>query len=241
MNILADFQGLFSLNGLISLIILSILELVLGVDNIIFISLVLTKLPEERRFKARIIALSLAFIMRVIMLYFLVWLSRITTTLFFISTLDVSVGDILYFIGGAYLTISSVMEIIKHLDKKDKLHAVTTTYYRSIILQIVFVDMLFSFDTIFTAIGISPNFIIMVLAVAIGMVFMIYISVKLSGFLEKHPTIKTLALSYIIAVGLLLITKALHVGIPMVFFYAATTAFIVVALLSFIMRPKKKS
>ncbi len=220
MDFQAELQALFSLQGLITLVILSSLELILGVDNIIFISLILTKIPGEKRFKTRVTALSLAFVMRIFMLFCLVWLTGITSTLFTISNFHVSISDILYLIGGTYLTITSLKELIKHLKKKDDVEVFSTKIYDSIILQIVLVDMLFSFDTVFTAIGVTPNFLLMVLAIAIGMVFMVYISGKLSGFLEKHPIVKTLALCFLILIGLLLITKGVELELPSVYLYA---------------------
>jgi len=221
MNFQGELQTLFTLHGLVSLIILSLLELVLGIDNIIFISLLITKIPEKKRFKARVTALSLAFVMRIIMLFCLVWLSRITSTLCTVSNFQVSLRDILFFIGGAYLIYNTVKEIIKHLHSKEVKSTIQQGVYKSILLQIVVIDMLFSFDSIFTAIGLIPNFIIMALAVGLGMVFMIYLSGQTSKFIEKHPAIKTLALCFIIVVGLLLVAEAFHIEVPKGYLYAA--------------------
>ncbi len=230
MNFQADLHALFSLNGLVSLLTLALLELVLGVDNIIFISLLVIKLPEGKRFKARVTGLSLAFVMRIIMLFCLVWLSHITTTLFTVSTFQVTIRDVLYLIGGSYLTFNTIKEIAEHLkrkshhkDEKDKKHK----SYNSIIFQIVMVDILFSFDSIFTAIGLNPNLVIMALAVGIGMVFMIFLAGYTSKFIEKHPAVKTLALCFIIAVGLMLVSEAFHLEIPKIFLYAALATGIV--------------
>jgi predicted tellurium resistance membrane protein TerC len=221
MNFQADLQALLSLHGLISLCILALLELVLGVDNIIFISLLIAKIPEERRFNARITGLSLAFVMRIIMLFCLVWLSRISTTLFSISVFQVSIKDILFFIGGAYLMVSTIRELVNHLYSKTEDNTPKQPIYKSIILQIVVVDVLFSFDSIFTAIGIIPNLIIMGLAVGLGMVFMIYLSGQTSKFIEKNPSVKTIALCFIIAVGLMLVTEAFHFEVPKEYLYVA--------------------
>lgn len=221
MNFYAEAHELFSLHGLASLLILSLLELVLGIDNIIFISLAITNIPEEKRFGAKVTALSLAFVMRIILLFCIVWLARITSTLFTVSNFQVSLRDILFFMGGAYLTFSTVKELMKHINNKKKEIILKKNIHKSIILQIALVDILFSFDSIFTAIGVIPNFIIMALAVAVGMVFMIYLSGQISRFIEKHPTVKTLALCFIIAVGLMLVTEALHLEIPKEYFYLA--------------------
>jgi predicted tellurium resistance membrane protein TerC len=220
MNFYAEVHGLFTIHGIISLFILSLLELVLGVDNIIFISLIITKIPEEKRFKARVTALSLAFLMRILILFFLVWLSRITTSLFTVCGFQVSIRDILFLTGGAFLMYSTTKELINHIQLK-KNSTASQIVNNSFIFQIVLVDILFSFDSIFTAIGINPNFIIMVLAIGIGMLCMIYLSGQTSKFIEKNPTIKTITLGFILLVGFLLITQAFHWELPKEYFYAA--------------------
>jgi predicted tellurium resistance membrane protein TerC len=221
MNLQAEFQALLSIQGLSSLFVLALLELVLGVDNIIFISLLTSKIPEDKRFSARVTGLSLAFIMRIIMLFCLVWLSRITTTLFTISGFEVSLKDVLFLAGGAYLTVNTIKEIAEHLKNKGAPITIKKSARKSIILQIVLVDMLFSFDSIFTAIGINPNFIIMALAVGIGMICMIFISGQTTKFIEKHPDVKTAALCFIILVGLMLMAQAFHIDIPKIYLYTA--------------------
>ncbi len=215
----SDLQALFTLHGLLGLAILSMLELILGVDNIIFISLIISRVPEENRFRTRVIALSLAFLMRAILLFSLVSLSRITTTLFSIYGFPLSVKDILFFIGGAYLAINTSIELVRHLHNRTETNAMHQTLNKSIIIQIVLVDMLFSFDSIFTAIGLMPNLITMILAVGIGMVFMVYLSGQTSKFLEQHPPVKTIALGFVIIMGLSLILQAFHLDIPKGYLY----------------------
>jgi len=231
----SDFQTLFTFHGLTSLVILTLLELVLGVDNIIFISLLLTKVPDEKRFRTRTIALSLAFLMRAIMLFGLVWLSRITTTLFAIGSFQVSIRDLLFFIGGGYLVFNTVKELLHHHSSSwnDPNKQVV---YKSVILQIVIVDMLFSFDSIFTAIGLISNLLIMVLAVGLGMICMIYVSGKTSAFIEKNPGVKTLALCFIIAVGLMLFAEAFHIEVPITYLYALFGAAFVIERISSVIR-----
>jgi len=241
MNIAQEFSVLFSIHGLVALFVLSILELVLGIDNIIFISLVIIKLPEEKRLSARIIGLSLALIMRISMLFAIVWASRITDTVFCVSGFNVSVRDILFFIGGAYLLWNTALELKKHIQAEHEKADVNikAISYGSIILQIVLVDMLFSFDSIFTAIGLIQNLVIMAAAVTCGMVFMIWAAGKTSEFINRHPTIKTLALCFIMIVGLLLLCDATHYNIPKGYFYAALGFALVVELLN--MRMGKRS
>ncbi|HTA82001.1 MAG TPA: TerC family protein, partial [Bacteroidia bacterium] len=214
MNIAQDFQLLFSLHGLASLIILFSLELVLGVDNIIFISLVIARLPEGKRLPARIIGLSLALLMRLIMLFALVWLSKTTTVLFTIKGFSATIHDLLFLIGGAYLIWNTIKELREHITKTAGVTSAdnqTELIFGKAILQIVMVDILFSFDSIFTAIGLLQNFVIMALAIILSMVCMLYVSGKVSTLINKYPTIKTLALIFIIAVGIMLLASAFHV------------------------------
>lgn len=221
MNIAQEFTALFTFHGLFTLCVLSGLELVLGIDNIIFISLVVVKLPQDKRFSARLTGLSLAFVMRVIMLFAIVWLSKITSALFSFANIDVSVRDILFLVGGAYLMWSTLQELKEHLKGKNETKQVDTkpAAFGKIIMQIVLVDMLFSFDSIFTAIGLIQNLVIMAAAVAIGMVFMLWIAGKASDFINRHPNIKTIALGFIMLVGFALLANAFHYNIPEEYLY----------------------
>jgi predicted tellurium resistance membrane protein TerC len=241
MNIAQEFTALFTLHGLLALLVLSLLELVLGIDNIIFISLVIAKLPQDKSFSARITGLTLALVMRILLLFGIVYLSKITTTLFSISQFDVSVRDLLFFIGGTYLLWNTAKEMKTHLNGDNENKSVETkeANYRNVVLQIILVDILFSFDSIFTAIGLIQNFVIMVVAVAFGMVFMIWVSGKTADFINRHPTIKTLALSFILVIGFLLLSNAFHYNIPKGYFYAALGFAFVVELLNMRMRRKK--
>jgi predicted tellurium resistance membrane protein TerC len=221
MNIAQDFQSLFSLHGLASLIVLSSLELVLGVDNIIFISLVIVRLPEGKRLTGRIIGLSLALIMRLIMLFALVWLSKTTTILFTIQGFNATIHDLLFFIGGMYLIWSTSKELKEHIAKTARNKpddGRTELVFGKAILQIMLVDILFSFDSIFTAIGLLQNFMIMALAIVLSMVCMLYVSGKVSALINKYPTVKTLALLFIIVVGIMLVASAFHVELAYLIF-----------------------
>lgn len=218
MGFQSELQELFSLHGLASLLMLTILELILGIDNIIFISLLLTKVPEEKRFNTRVTALSLAFLMRLIMLFSLVWLSHITTPLFTLTGIPISIRDVLFLMGGTYLVFSTFKELLSQNEVDQK--PVQRSTYKSIILQVVLIDMLFSFDSIFTAIGLISNFLIMALAIGLGMVFMVGLAGKTSAFIEKNQGIKTLALSFIIIVGLMLLSEGAHLEPPKKFVYA---------------------
>jgi predicted tellurium resistance membrane protein TerC len=244
MNIYSEFQALFTIHGLASLIILSVLELVLGIDNIIFISLVIAKLPEAKRVSARVAGLALALVMRISMLFGLVWLSKIATVLFTFSNFQVTVRDILFFAGGSYLIWSTIQELKEHIRNKGRIEVDESKgkhmLYKNAIFQIIMVDMLFSFDSIFTAIGLMQNFVIMALAIILGMVFMLWLSGILSAFINRHPTIKTTALAFIIAVGLLLMFSALHIELPKKYVYIAFFAAFAIELVNIQLKKKRQ-
>lgn len=207
---------------------LSGLELVLGVDNIIFISLIISKLPQKERTSVRITALALAIVMRIGLLWGIVALSKITETLFKISDFSVSIRDILYLGGGAFLCWSTFFEMRNHLlgkaGDKSKSEEETTPVHskaRNIIARVVLVDVLFSFDSIFTAIGLSQNFIVMASAVAIGVSCMFWLSGKIAAYIDKRPTMKTVAFAFILVVALNLVLNTFHVEIPRVWLYLA--------------------
>jgi predicted tellurium resistance membrane protein TerC len=222
MNIADQFHELLSLHGLASLLMLAVLELVLGIDNIIFISIVISKLPEKNRLSARVVGLGLALVMRIFMLFGLVWLSQITTTLVTIAHFNISVKDVLFLFGGAYLawgTYNEIHDSIKGKVKEKQDIGSREVVFRNAIMQIVMVDALFSFDSIFTAIGLMRNFVIMAFAVILGMVFMLWLSGKISAFINKYPSIKLIALSFIAAISLLLMFAAFHIELPKKYIY----------------------
>lgn len=160
--------------------------------------------------------------MRFIMLFFLVWLAQTTSTLFTIGGFIVTVRDFLFFAGGAYLLWSTGKELstqLKHNKQESKNETSGQLAFSKAITQIVMVDVLFSFDSIFTAIGLIQNFVIMAAAVTLGMVFMLWLSGKISEFINKYPSIKILALSFIVAVGSLLVLSAFHIEVPKKYVY----------------------
>jgi len=221
MDIMDQFQELLSLHGLASLLMLAVLELVLGIDNIIFISLAIAKLPEKNRLSARVVGLSLALVMRILMLFGLVWLSQMTTTLITITHFNLSVKDVLFLFGGAYLAWGTYNEIRESIKGKAKENPMDTreVVFRNAIMQIVMVDALFSFDSIFTAIGLMRNFVIMAMAVILGMIFMLWLSGKISAFINKYPSIKLIALSFIAAISIVLVFAGFHIELPKKYIY----------------------
>jgi len=242
MDIATQFQALLTLHGIASLLMLAVLELVLGIDNIIFISLVIAKLPEGNRLAARIAGLSLAMVMRLFMLWGLVWLAQSTTILWIFSGFNLSIRDVLFFAGGAYLVWSTVTELREFLKNKNNKSKVIPQVHISLfkaITQIVSIDMIFSFDSIFTAIGLIQNFVIMAAAILLGMIFMLWLSGKISAFINKYPTVKILALGFIIAVGMLLISSAIHIELPKKYVYIAFFAAFVMEIVNIQLRKKR--
>jgi predicted tellurium resistance membrane protein TerC len=223
LNLTASFSALFSYSGLITLIILSFLEVALGIDNIIFISLVVTKLPVEKRFKVRAWGLLLAFIQRIIILAIILWLTSFTTTVFSIYGFNASIRDLFYFTGGLYLLINTGIELWGNSSRKplrNKNHS-SDINIRAVLFQIVFVDLLFSFDSIFAALGLIRNLLIISTAIALGMIFMLFVSGKTSDFIDKYPLIKAIALSFILIIAAMLVTSGLHFEIPRVYCFTA--------------------
>lgn len=221
MHLTEDFQALFSVASLISLLTLSVLEIVLGIDNIIFISIVAGRLPRNRQRKARAVGLSLALIMRVALLFSITWVISLKDPLFTIMGFGATGRDLILFAGGIFLLIKTTLEIhskIEGLDEEGSIQIKKVTL-NSIVLQIVFIDIIFSFDSILTAVGLVSNILIMILAVIIAMIIMLLFSEKVSDFINKNPTIKMLALAFLLMIGMLLVLDAFHVHVPKEFVY----------------------
>lgn len=202
---------------------LTFLEIVLGVDNIIFISIVTNRLPEEQQPKARTIGLSLALVLRVILLITIAWIiHHLTNPLFTINKFDFSIRELVLFAGGLFLLGKSVSEIHSKLEgfmhsEKTK----TNSSFRGIILQILLLDLIFSFDSILTAVGLTEEIMVMIVAVIIAMIVMMIFSGKISNFIAKNPTLEILALSFLILIGFMLVLEGFHIEIPKGYIYFA--------------------
>ncbi len=205
--------GLFSVEGIVMLLSLSVLEIVLGIDNIIFISIVAGKLPRSSQKRARMIGLSLALIFRVMLLSVISWIAGLKEPLLYIGDFGASGRDLILFAGGLFLTVKTIMEIvekIRHDETSPDGSGATAIGFSKAIVQIVLLDIVFSFDSILTAVAISSNLVIMVLAVVIAILIMIAFAGVVSDFINKYQTIKMLALVFLVAIGLVLIFESLH-------------------------------
>lgn len=207
-------QGLFTVEGIITLLSLSLLEIVLGIDNIIFISIVAGKLPKNSQRRARFWGLSMALIFRVLLLSVISWIAGLKDPVLIVGGFDATGRDIILFAGGLFLTVKTIMEIfekIMHDEVKNK-DVSTIKGFTSAILQITLLDIIFSFDSILTAVAISDNLVIMVLAVVIAIIIMMLSAGVVSDFINKYQSIKMLALVFLVAIGVILILESLHIG-----------------------------
>jgi len=210
----------------VAFITLSALEIVLGIDNIIFISILVSRLPPERRESARITGLALAMLTRIALLFSIVWLTRLTKPLFTLPLFghDVSGRDIILFLGGLFLLAKSVTEIHETLEgveneRRTKVYASFT----AIVVQIAIIDIVFSLDSVFTAVGLATpeQLPIMVGAIVLAILVMMWVSGSISTFIDRHPTIKVLALAFLILVGVVLIADSFHFDVPKGYLYFA--------------------
>jgi predicted tellurium resistance membrane protein TerC len=206
----------------ITFITLSALEIVLGIDNIIFISILVGRLPPERRETARVVGLSLAMLTRIALLFSIVWLTRLTKPLFAVLGQEFSGRDIILLLGGLFLLAKSVTEIHGTLEGTEE-ERKTPVYssFTAIVVQIAIIDIVFSLDSVFTAVGLADQLPIMVAAIVLAILVMILVARSISAFIERHPTIKILALAFLILVGVVLVADAFHFEVPKGYLYFA--------------------
>ena len=223
----------------IAFLTLSVLELVLGIDNVIFVSILSGKLPEKEQPKARFIGLSLALVMRVILLFSLTWVIGLTTPLFTILNQYFSGRDLILLIGGLFLIFKSTHEIHGSLEGEEggssrKVYA----GFAAVIVQIMLLDIVFSLDSVITAVGMVDNIWIMIAAVVVSIIAMMLFAGKIGAFVQRHPTIKMLALSFLLMIGLSLIAEGMEFHIPKGYIYFAMAFSVFVELLNIRLRKK---
>ncbi|MDH3674144.1 MAG: TerC family protein [Anaerolineae bacterium] len=225
----------------IALITLTSLEIVLGIDNIIFISILAGKLPEHQQAKARSVGLSLAMITRILLLLSLAWIARLTTPLFTIFGHEVSGRDLILITGGLFLLGKATWEIHDKLEGEEgHASAKVTATFSSVIIQILLLDIVFSLDSVITAVGMVDQVAVMVAAVVLAVIVMLIASGPVSRFVEEHPTIKMLALSFLLLIGFSLVAEGVHFHIPKGYIYFAMGFSVFVEVLNLRLRPKAK-
>ena len=208
----------------LAFITLALLEIVLGIDNLIFIAILVGRLPPARQETARITGLGLAMATRIALLYSIVWLTRLTTPWFQIGTQGVTGRDLILFIGGLFLLMKSVLEIHQAMEGAGKNHNQTAKVYSGVVMtviQIAVIDIVFSLDSVFTAVGLAKDLSIMIAAIVAAILVMMWVSRAVGAFIERHPTIKVLALSFLILIGVALLAEAVHFDIPKGYLYFA--------------------
>jgi predicted tellurium resistance membrane protein TerC len=235
------FDALLTSAGLISLLTLTGMEIVLGIDNIIFISIVTGKLPKENQRKARLIGLSLALIMRILLLMSITWIIGLSEPILSVADYDMSIRDLILFLGGLFLIAKTVSEMHAKLEGKEEEHqtkSMKSQVFSMIILQIVLIDIVFSIDSILTAIGLAQEVLIMIIAVIISMIIMLLFAKSISDFVHKHPTVKMLALAFMVMIGTLLVVEAFHVHVPKGYIYFSMAFSLIVEMLNLRLRKK---
>ncbi len=210
----------------IAFLTLSALEIVLGIDNIIFISILVSRLPPERREAARVTGLALAMLTRIALQFSIVWLTRLTKPLFTVPLFgnEMSGRDIVLFLGGLFLFAKSVTEIHETLEgAENERHTRVFANFTAIVVQIAIIDIVFSLDSVFTAVGLATpeQLPIMVAAIVLAILVMMLVARGISAYIEKHPTIKILALAFLILVGVVLVADSFHFDVPKGYLYFA--------------------
>ena len=227
----------------VALLTLTFLEIVLGIDNIIFISLVAGRVPEENQKKARLGGLTIALVMRILLLLSITWIIGLKEPIITLIGFELSWRDIILIAGGIFLLVKSTLEIHHKVEgqeedpengKKSK-----TISFTKAIVQIVLLDLVFSFDSILTAVGLTNEIILMVIAVVVAIVVMMIFAKPVGEFVNKHPTIQILALSFLILIGVMLIVEGAHYHVPKGYIYFAVFFSLAIEMLN--MRYRKKN
>jgi len=228
-----------SAEGWIALGTLTVLEIVLGIDNIVFISILAGKLRQEDRARARRVGLSLAMIIRILLLLSITWVMSLTAPLFAVLGQEISGRDVILFVGGLFLIGKSTLEIHEKLEGVEG-HgsARVAKSFASVIIQILLLDIVFSLDSVITAVGMAEDVAVMILAVIIAVGVMLVSSSAISEFVDRHPTVKILALSFLLLIGVSLIGEGLDQHIPKGYIYFAMAFSVFVEMINLRIRAK---
>src|SRR3954453_6163286 len=227
-------------NAWIGLLTLTVLELVLGIDNIIFITILAGKLPQKQRNKARTIGLGLAMLMRILLLLCLSWIMGLTHPLFTVAHFAVTGRGMILTAGGLFLLVKSTHEIHDRIEGED-LHrqARVPSTLLSVLIQIILLDVVFSLDSVITAVGMVDEIAVMIIAVILSVIVMMVFAGPVSRFVDRHPTVKMLALSFLLLIGVNLIAEGVGFHIPKGYIYFAMAFAVFVEMLNLKMRSRK--
>lgn len=226
-------QHLLTTEGIVSLVTLTFLEIVLGIDNVVFISILVGRLPEKHHKKARVVGIGLALVARILLLFAVSWLIGLSKPVFTVQQFALSYRDLILIGGGLFLIGKSVSELHAKLEAKpiveNKPRHITL---KSALIQIVLLDIVFSFDSILTAIGLVEHILIIIIAVIISLGVMLFFSKAISEFINNHPAMKILAISFLVMIGTLLVVEGLHVHVPKGYIYFAMAFAVTIELLN---------
>lgn len=199
---------------------LTALEIVLGIDNIIFISILTGRLPETERARGRLLGLALAMLMRIGLLLSLVWIMQLTRDLFMIGSQGISGRDLILLLGGAFLIFKSTREVHNSLESEIREDAeITAPSFTGVLVQIALIDIVFSFDSVITAVGLVNHVEVMIAAIVVAVLIMMVAAGAIGDFVEAHPTVKMLALSFLLLIGVTLVAEAFDVHVPKGYIY----------------------
>lgn len=234
------FEWLASPEAWVALATLTTLEIVLGIDNIIFISILVGRLPESQRDTGRVIGLALAMITRLALLFSITWVMRLENTWLSIFGQDLSGRDFILIIGGLFLLTKSTREIHASLEIEEHEHtAKAAPSFFSVLIQIAILDVVFSLDSVITAVGLVDQVSIMVIAIVTAVAVMLFASKSIADFVDENPTVKMLALSFLILVGMTLIADGFDVHIPKGYIYFAMAFSLAVEFLNITLRKRQ--
>lgn len=227
------------LDIIFSLLTLTVLEVVLGVDNLVFLAIASSRLPAPQQPSARRVGLTLAWALRLLLLAFAVWLTKLSLPLFTVFDFTVSARDLFLLSGGLFLIVKATQEIHAEMEPVSSAQAKPPASFRSVITQIALFDIVFSLDSILTAVGLTQRYWVMATAISIAIVAMLFLSEPLTEFIHRHPTVKMLALSFLLLIGVILIADGGHYHVPRGYVYFAISFSILVELLNAVRRKRR--
>jgi predicted tellurium resistance membrane protein TerC len=232
-------EGLLTSEGIISLLTLTFLEVVLGIDNIVFISITAGRLPAADQKKARVIGIALSLVARLLLLFGVAWIIGLKDPFITLGNFALSFRDLILIVGGLFLIGKSTSEIHAKLEAEEHHDATAKKLtMRGAIIQIILLDLVFSFDSILTAVGLVDNVLIIVIAIVISLVVMLAFARKISDFIHKHPAMKLLAISFLMMIGLVLVVEGLHIHVPKGYIYFAMAFALIIEILNMKIRKR---
>ncbi|KTD23102.1 transport proteins [Legionella lansingensis] len=231
------------LDIILSLAALTVLEIVLGIDNLVFLSILTEKLPKEQRKYARRWGLTFAWVTRLLLLASAVWLVKLTSPLFTIFGFSFSGRDLFLMAGGAFLIAKATQEIHYEVGESDARELTISNNkrvtFKGVVFQVALMDIIFSLDSVLTAIGLTTHFLVMATAITCAILVMLYASEPVSRFIDKHPTVKMLALSFLILIGMVLVADSFSFHVPRGYVYFAMGFSLGVEMLNLLRRSRQ--